>query len=84
MLFRYSTLNSAVITQLIAPVITKAITIMNIFSTPCDRSYYLIRIYHIFTVSNLRGCEHFVNKRLLPLEVKFIYDIIFYFSSLSL
>jgi hypothetical protein len=64
MLYRYSTLNSAVITQLIAAVMTKAITIMNILSTPYDRYIYLLRIYHIFTVSNLRGCEHFVNKDL--------------------
>jgi hypothetical protein len=74
MLFRYSTLNSAVITQLIAPVMTKAITIMNILFTPYDRSNYPLRIYHIFTVSNLRGCEHFVNKHLFLLAVTFIYD----------
>jgi hypothetical protein len=64
MLTRYSTLSSADITQLIAPVMTKAITTMNIFPTPLDRPFYLLRIYHIFTVSNLRECEHSVNKNL--------------------
>lgn len=64
MLTRYSTLSSVDITQLIAPVMTKAITTMNIFPIPLDRPFYLLRIYHIFTVSNLRGCEHSVIKHL--------------------
>jgi hypothetical protein len=69
---RYSTLSSADITQLIAPVMTKAITTMNIFSTPLDRPFYLLRIYHIFTVPNVRGCEHSVNKNLVLFHLSFL------------
>jgi hypothetical protein len=70
---RYSTLSSADITQKIAPVMTKAITTMNIFSTPLDRPFYLLRIYHIYTVSNLRGCEHSVNKKFSSISYIIIY-----------
>jgi hypothetical protein len=79
----YSTLSSAAITQLIAPVMTKAITTMNIFPTPLDRPFYLLRIYHIFTVFNFRECEHFVNKHLALLSYFIHYDIILDFFVLK-